>query len=105
MSATDSAEVALHEFVDVEIHVEGLDNPKQEKAVRMALEDLDGVQQVRFDGGNISISYEPVRVTKAEIEEYLRGAGFQAVELAVASASPVLDATAAEMKSASERSL
>jgi copper chaperone CopZ len=93
MSATDSAD-ALHEYVDVEIRVAGLKDPTREKELRKELEKLNGVQSVRVDGANVFVSYEPVVVVKAEIEDHLRAAGFQIEEVAVASESPVVDATA-----------
>jgi hypothetical protein len=100
MSATESADAALHEYVEVEIRVRGLEDPTRDKALREELEKLEGVQSVRVDGANVFVSYEPVTVVKAEIEEHLRASGFQIEELAVASESPVVDATTPSEKNA-----
>ncbi len=94
MSAPESSDEALHEYVEVEIAVAELPNAAREQTLRSTLEELPGIQSVRVDGARVFLAYEPVRIVKSEIEAHLRRAGFIVEEVAVAAASPVVDATA-----------
>ncbi len=91
-----SAKAALHEFVEVEIVVPELANPAREQALRAALDQLPGIESIQVEGTKLLLTYEPVRVFQVDIEEHLRKAGFAVEETAVASASPVLDATGSQ---------
>jgi copper chaperone CopZ len=92
MNPPDSAEAGLHEFVDAEIDVQGLDDPVKEKALSAALGKIAGVQSVRISADRVAITYEPVSVTKAELIEVIGREGLQVGEVETGLASPVADA-------------
>ena len=89
---SDSA--ALHEYIDAEIAVDGLETPGQEKTLYAALEHLEGVQSVNIAGAKVTVHYEPVEITKSQLIDAIQGAGFRIAEIESAAASPLTDALA-----------
>lgn len=93
---TPSNEAALHEFVDAEFTVEGLESPTREKALRDALAKLPGLQSLSIFHGKVTAQYEPVLLSRTKLEEAIKGAGFQICATQTAASSPLTDAFAAE---------
>src|SRR5436190_18735564 len=94
-AAKDSA---LHEYVDAEVAVDGLENPGQERTLYAALERLPGVQNVSIAGGKVTLRYEPVRITKLQLIQAIQATGFRITEVEVGSASPLTDAFASKQE-------
>ena len=101
-AAKDSA---LHEYVDAEVAVDGLENPGQEKRLYTALQPLPGVQSVSIAGGKVAVHYEPVRITKAQLIEAIQGAGFRIAEVELGFTSPVTDSFASKGERLTDRNV
>jgi len=99
-AAKDSA---LHEYVDAEVAVDGLENPGQEKTLYTALEPLPGVQSVSIAGGKVAVHYEPVRITKAQLIEAIQGAGFRIAQVELGPSSPLTDIFASKGERPADR--
>ena len=96
---TDSPdETALHEYVDAEFTVAGLESPSREKALREALEKLPGLKSLSIFHGRVMTHYEPVLLSRKHLEEAIQGAGFQISETHATDSSPMTDAFAEEIK-------
>lgn len=91
-------EAGLHEYVDAEFTVAGLESPSREKALRDALEKLTGLESLSISSGRLMAHYEPALLTRKQLEEAIQHAGFQISETHAAAASPVTDAFAKEIK-------
>jgi hypothetical protein len=85
---------SLHEFVEVEMRLKGLEDPVRARALLDLLQELKGVKEVAIDGDKVALAYEPVSITREELSERIRGAGFQIGSVETAAASPVADALA-----------
>lgn len=97
---TDPAsEAALHEYVDAEFTVDGLESPSREKALRDALEKLPGLEKLSIFHGKMTAHYEPVLLSRKQLEEAIQGAGFQISETHSTASSPLTDALAEDRKS------
>lgn len=94
----ESNEAGLHEFVDAEFVVEGLDSPTREKALQDALGKLEGVENLSIWHGKVTVHYEPVLLSRKQLEEAIRQAGFQISEAHSTAASALTDALAEETK-------
>jgi hypothetical protein len=93
-----SSEAALHEYVDAEFTVAALESPNREKDLRDALEKLPGLESFSISHGKVMAHYEPVLLSRKQLEEALRRAGFQISETHVAVSSPLTDAFAEKTK-------
>ena len=93
-----SCETGLHEYVDAEFTVTGLESPSREKGLRDALEKLPGLENLNISHGKVTAHYEPVLLSRSQLEEAIRRAGFQISETHAAASSPVTDAFAEENK-------
>jgi hypothetical protein len=93
-SGNPSNEAGLHEYVDAEFTVEGLESPGREQALRDALAKLPGLEQLSFFHGKVMAHYEPVLLSEKKLAEAIRGAGFQISEEHVTDSSPLTDAFA-----------
>jgi hypothetical protein len=93
-----SDEAGLHEYVDAEFTVDGLESPSREKGLRDALEKLPGLASLSIFHGKVMAHYEPVPLSRKHLEEAIQGAGFQISETHVADSSPMTDAFAKENK-------
>jgi hypothetical protein len=91
-SETSAHDTVPHEFIDVELEVEGLRSPTDEQKLTGALNGLDGIRSVALLNGKLTIEYEPVRVTEAELVEILARAGFRARQVESGAASAIGDA-------------
>lgn len=91
-------EPGLHEFVDAEFTVAGLESPNREKALRDALEKLPGLESLSIFHGKVMAHYEPVLLSQKQLEETIQGAGFQISETHATDSSPMTDAFAEENK-------
>ncbi len=89
---SDRADPTPHEFIDVEISVKNLNSPADVQRLNEMLSKLKGVRTVRIARGRITVEYEPVWVTKWEMEEAIRRMGFELEEIGSAPASPISDA-------------
>lgn len=87
-----TAESALHEYMDAEFYVSGLDSPQEEQRLGTLLDGLAGVQKFSFHAGKVTLEYEPAVISKARISEQIEGAGFHISEAEVSSASPIIEA-------------
>jgi len=90
--ANTSSEVGLHEYVDGEFTVEGLDSPTREKALSDAVEKLPGLAKFSIFHGSLTAHYDPVLLSRKRLEEAIRGAGFQISETHATASSPLTDA-------------
>jgi len=81
-----------HEYIDAEIAVAGLDSPADEQALDAALRGLEGIQSLSISGGKISVEYDPVEITKAQLGEAIARAGYRVEEVESAPASAISDA-------------
>ena len=88
----DPDEATLHEYIDAEIEVTGLTSPADEQALTAALEKLPGVRRIGLVHGRVEITYEPVRITQAELTAEIQRAGYAVAGLHAAATSPVADA-------------
>jgi hypothetical protein len=82
----------LHEYIDVEIVIDDLKTPTQEKTLYGSLEKLKGVHAVTIKRGKVSVNYEPICVTEQEIAAAIRGAGFRVADERSVPSSPMTDA-------------
>jgi len=91
-------EAGLHEYVDAEFIVAGLESPGREKGLRDALEKLPGLKSLSIYHGKVMAHYEPVLLSRKHLEEAIQRAGFQISETHAADSSPMTDAFAQENK-------
>ena len=91
-------EAGLREYVDVEFTVEGLKSPAEEKALSDVLEKLSGVDKFSIRRGNMIVHYDPVFLSRKQLEEAIQGAGFRVSEGSAAVSSPLTDALTEENK-------
>jgi hypothetical protein len=93
-----SNEAGLHEYVDAEFTVAGLESPRREKELRDALEKLPGLKSLTISHGRVMAHYEPVLLSRKHLEEAIQGAGFQISETHATDSSPLTDAFAEKNK-------
>jgi hypothetical protein len=91
-------ETGLHEYVDAEFTVAGLESPGREKGLRDALEKLPGLKSLSILHGRVMVQYEPVLLSRKHLEEAIVRAGFQISETHATDSSPMTDAFAKENK-------
>lgn len=91
-------EAGLHEYVDAEFTVAGLESPSREKGLRDALEKLPGLKSLSIFHGRVMAHYEPVLLSRKHLEEAIQGAGFQISETHATDSSPMTDAFAKKNK-------
>lgn len=91
-------ETGLHEYVDAEFAVAGLESPSREKELRDALETLPGLKSLSIFHGRVMAQYEPVFLSRKHLEEAILRAGFQISETHATDSSPMTDAFAKENK-------
>jgi hypothetical protein len=91
-------EASLHEYVDAEFTVAGLESPSREKELREALEKLPGLKNVSIFHGRLMAHYEPALISRNHLEEAIQGAGFQISETHATDSSPMTDAFAEKNK-------
>ncbi len=96
--ADPSNEPGLHEYVDAEFTIEGLESPSREKALHDALEKLPGLESLSISHGKVTAHYEPVLLSRKQLEEAIQSAGFQISETHSTASSPMTDAFAKENK-------
>jgi len=93
-----SNEAGLHEYVDGEFTVIDLQSPKQEKALQDILKPLPGLESLSISQGKVMVHYEPVRLSRKQIEAAIQRAGFKISETEVAASSPLTAAFIEENK-------
>jgi len=98
--ANASSEAVLHEYVDTEFRVEGIESPAREKALSDAVKKLSGLAKFSIFHGTMTAHYDPVLLSRKRLEEVIRGAGFQISETHAAASSPLTDAFTEENKPA-----
>ena len=91
-TSADSSDDPLHEFVDVEISVPDCKGPAREAELAATLQRFPGVRSFSLAAGKVAMTYEPVFVTKHELIEAIRTAGFHVDHVESSSSSPVSDA-------------
>ena len=91
-------EAGLHEYVDAEFTVAGLESPSKEKALHDALKTLSGLESLNISHGKVMAHYEPVLLSRKHLEEAIQRAGFQISEAHATDSSPMTDAFAEENK-------
>jgi hypothetical protein len=87
-----SDEAGLHEYVDAEFTVIDLQSPKKEKALQDILKPLPGLESLSISHGKVMVHYEPVRLSRKQIEEAIQRAGFQISETEAGASSPMTEA-------------
>ena len=90
MNDSNPENTVPHELIDAEISVVGLESAADEKTVFSALEKLESVSDISISHGKVALSYEPVRITRAQIEEAIAHAGFRVGEVESAPSSPLV---------------
>jgi len=94
---TDPADQAgLHEYVDAEFTVAGLESPSREKVLQEALDKLPGLKRLSISNGKVMAHYEPVVLAKKQLEAAIQQAGLQISETHTTPSSPLTDAFAEE---------
>ncbi|HYR59405.1 MAG TPA: heavy metal-associated domain-containing protein [Chthoniobacteraceae bacterium] len=83
---------SLHEFVDLEFDVPGTDNPARQAELAEVLQKFRGLKKLSLAAGKVAVTYEPINVTRAELIDAIRGAGFQVEHVEASTSSPVSDA-------------
>jgi hypothetical protein len=91
-----SNEAGLHEYVDAEFTVIGLESPSKEKALQDVLKPLPGLESLSISHGKVMVHYEPVLLSRKQIEGAIQRAGFQISETHATDSSPMTDAFAEE---------
>jgi hypothetical protein len=91
-------EAGLHEYVDAEFTVAGLESPSRERELRDALDKLPGLESLGISQGKLMAHYEPVLLSRKHLEEAIQRAGFQISETHATDSSPMTDAFAEENK-------
>jgi copper chaperone CopZ len=76
-----SSESFPQELVEAEFTVAGLDTPAEEKAIYTAFDQTKGVKSVDVSKGKITVEYDPIEVTKAELGETIGKAGFRITDV------------------------
>lgn len=84
--------------MDAEFTVEGLESPSREKALHDALEKLSGLEKLSIFHGKVTAHYEPVLLSRKQLEAAIQQAGFQISEAHATASSPLTDALAQEGK-------
>ena len=92
------SEAGLHEYVDAEFNVAGLESPGQEKALQDALKTMRGLESFSISHGKVMVHYEPVRLSRKQLEEAIQLAGFQISESDAMASSPLTEAFTEENK-------
>jgi hypothetical protein len=87
-----SKESGLHEYADAEFTVEGLDSPSGEKALQDALANVSGLESLSISHGKVTAHYEPVLLSKKQLEDEIRRAGFRVAKAKTTPSSPLTDA-------------
>ena len=96
--ADPSSDAGLHEYVDAEFTVVDLQSPNKEKALQDILKPLPGLESLSISHGKVMVHYEPVRLSRKQIEEAIQRGGFQISETEAAAASPLTEALTKENK-------
>ena len=78
----------LHDFMEEEIKIDGLENAAREKDLSTALQNLDGVRNVTIASGKVSITYDPTAISAKEIHAHIRQAGFTPGAREIAPSAP-----------------
>ena len=91
-------ETGLHEFVDADFTVVGLESPSQEKALQDALKAVPGMESLSIFHGKVMVHYEPVLLSRKQLEEAIQRAGFQISETEATASSPLTEAFTEENK-------
>jgi hypothetical protein len=81
-----------HEFIDAEFSVAGLETPADEQMLSSALSGQEGIQSLNIARGKVTVEYDPMRVTKAQLGEVISRAGFRVAEVESGPASAIADA-------------
>ena len=87
-----ASEPGLHEYVDAEFTIEGLDSARAETALRDALEKIPGLESLSILHGKVIAHYEPVFLSGKLLEEAMQRAGFRITEAKTTPSSPLTDA-------------
>src|SRR5687768_141189 len=90
-SSANSPQVPVN-FIDAELSVAGLDNPGAQQQLTEVLTGVEGLQNFSIKGGALSVEYDPIQVTKAELSEVITRAGFEIIDVETGSASSITDA-------------
>src|SRR3954462_3931530 len=70
---TDSSnEAGLHEYVDAEFIVAGLESPSREKTLRDTLQKLQGLEKLNISHGKVTAHYEPVLLVPSRFPQLCR---------------------------------
>lgn len=83
-----SSTEALHDFMEEEIKIDGLENAAREKDLGTALQSLDGVRNVTVSSGTVSVTYDPTAISAKEIHARIRQEGFTPGEREIAPSAP-----------------
>jgi hypothetical protein len=86
-SGSDTAE-AFREIMDEKVKIAGGINPSREKDLGALLRDLPGVESVSVAGDEVSITYDPTKITSKEMHERMKGGGFTPEDTEIAPTDP-----------------
>jgi hypothetical protein len=65
----------------VEFDINDINSEVAQNAVRDAVKDLNGVQDVQFVGGGAVVTYNPIGITEEKICTAIRRSGSRAMEI------------------------
>ena len=94
----------MHEYIDAEIDVGGVGSPSDEKVICSVLQKLAGIQRVSISDGKVTVMYDTVLLSRGQIDEAIKTAGFDIHEHASVLASPLTDALRNSLRSEAQNS-
>lgn len=71
----NDAESGLSEIMAARIDIEELSDPARQRQITDAVEDLDGVIELKIENGALHVSYDPLATTEKKIEAAIRASG------------------------------
>ena len=87
-----AADSAPHEFIDVELAIEGMQTPVDDQALHAMLSKVEGLRNLTVSRGHVAVEYEPVRITEAQLAAKIAELGFHVTSFEIGPASAIADA-------------
>jgi len=82
-----ASEAVLHQYVDAEFRLNGLESPAREQELRLKLESFPGVKGLTIFEGQVIAHYEPAVTSEKQLEDAIRATGFEICESHLTSSS------------------
>ena len=87
-----AADSTPHEFIDVELGIDGMQTPADEQILSDMLAKVEGIRTFNVSPGHVAIEYEPVRITESQLAEKIVQLGYRVVDVEIGPASAISDA-------------